>query len=47
MNQNVIMPLSNDPRKLPLDHTLFFNRITNYNNQCFKIQFKGKSAFQL
>ena len=20
MNQNVIMPLSNDPRKLPLDH---------------------------
>ena len=28
-------------------YTLFFNRITNYNNQCFKIHFKGKSAFQL
>ena len=28
-------------------YTLFFNRITNYNNQCFKINFKGKSVFQL
>ena len=46
INQNVNIPLSNDPLKLSLDHIHYSSvKKTKYNNRCsFNNHFKGLSA---